>query len=142
MQSPALWKFEDIKEGYSTEPVTFFISERDMEDFARISGDVNPLHTNDEFAKGKGFSKRVVYGMLLASKFSYLVGMRMPGQNALYMTQDTKFKIPVYIGEQLTLRGTVQSKSEATLTIELKTEILNAEGTVAVEGVARVKVLS
>ncbi len=138
---PNTWKFEDIQEGYVTELAVFFVTERDMEDFARITGDTNPLHGNDEFAKGKGFAKRVVYGMLLASKFSYLVGMLIPGLNALYMTQDIVFKIPVYVGEQLALKGTVLSKSESTRIIELKTEILNAEGKVAVEGTARAKVL-
>ena len=63
-----------------------------IDDFAKISGDFNPLHMNDEYASDTIFEKRVCHGMLLASFFSKLIGMYLPGKNALYFSQSLQFK--------------------------------------------------
>jgi 3-oxoacyl-[acyl-carrier protein] reductase len=78
--------------------------------------------------------------MLLASLFSQLVGMRVPGRHALYLGQDLSFRLPVRMGEKVRAIAKVASKIEATRTIVLATEIRNAEGKVAVSGSAKVKV--
>ena len=78
--------------------------------------------------------------MLLASLFSQLVGMRVPGVLALYLGQDLTFRRPVLVGEMVRAKARVTSKSDATRTIVLATEIHGADGKIAVAGTARVKV--
>jgi len=116
-------------------------SGKDVDDFARLSGDANPLHVDDEFAKSKGFAGRLVHGALLASKFSYLVGMIIPGKNGLYISQETNFHKPILVGEQFKVKGTVTQKSAATKIIEIKTEIFNSQGILAIDGRALVKMI-
>ena len=135
------WGFESMVVGYETETREFAFSEEDIEDFIKLSGDANPLHVSDEFAKAHGFNGRLVHGSLLASKFSYLVGMVMPGIGGLYLSQELSFHKPVYIGEQFKVKGTVIRKSEATRIVEIKTEIFNSNGDMAVNGRALVKML-
>lgn len=131
--------FESITVGQVIEPYAFSISEADMDTFAGLSGDTNQLHTDEDFAKDKGFNGRVVYGMLLASKLSYLVGMLLPGRDSVYMGQDIIFRNPVYIDEQCTLQAKVLSKSESTRIIEIEITIIKHSGEIALEGTAKVK---
>ena len=74
------------------------ITNEDLDSFAKIVGDYNPLHCDVEFAKKKGFKDRVVYGMLAGSLFSTLVGMVCPGKNNLYLSQNLNFREPIYFG--------------------------------------------
>lgn len=134
-------KFEDIKVGYETKPILCRFSEKEIEAFAKLSGDKNPLHLDDEFTRAKGYKGRLVHGLLLASKFSYLVGMVMPGKDSLYLSQDLNFHRPILAGEEFRVRGTVISKSESTKIVEIKTEIFDSVGQVAVEGRALVKII-
>lgn len=133
------YKFEEINAGLEIDPYTFSITDADMDAFAELSGDSNQLHTDEDFAKDKGFNGRVVYGMLLASKLSYLVGMLLPGRDSVYMGQDIIFRNPIYIDEQCTLQAKVISKSESTRIIEIETIIKKHSGEVALEGTAKVK---
>lgn len=140
-EEPKEWKFEDIKIGYEIKPIVCDFSEEDVNAFVKLSGDANPLHVDDEFAKSKGFAARLVHGALLASKFSYLVGMIIPGKSGLYLSQESNFHKPILINEQFKVKGTVVRKSEATRIIEIKTEIFNSKGEVAVEGRVLVKMI-
>ena len=79
--------------------------------------------------------------MLLASKFSYLVGMIIPGENSLYISQELRFHKPIFVGEKISFKGTVISKSESTKIVEIKTEIFNSGGDLAVSGKALVKII-
>lgn len=133
------YTFEEIEIGskYSFE-VT--ISEELEEDFAKISGDHNPLHMDEQYAQKTKFGKRVCHGMLLASFFSRLVGMYLPGKNALYFSQNLNFVGPCFIGDKITVNGEVFDKSEATRMIKLRTTINNQERKLLVEGTAQVLV--
>jgi len=108
--------------------------------FAALSGDYSPLHVDPVYAAGTEFGGCVVHGMLLASLFSQLVGMRVPGVHALYLGQDLTFRRPVLVGEMVRAKARVTSKSDATRTIVLATEIHGPDGKIAVAGTARVKV--
>jgi 3-hydroxybutyryl-CoA dehydratase len=141
MAEPKEWKFEDIEEGYKTEPFGFVFSEKDVELFVNLSSDMNPIHTDDAYAKSKGFEGRLVHGMLIASKFSYLVGMVLPGKNCLYVSQTLNFHKPILIGEECNVVGTVVRKSESTRLVEIKTEIFNSKNERAVTGIAFVKII-
>lgn len=132
------WKFEELVVGYQTDFIPGKISKDENETFAKISGNWNPLHTDPGFAKSKGYKDCPLYGMLLASKFSYLLGMVLPGKDSVCLSQSLNFHKPVFIDEPFNIRGTVLSKSASTRIIEIKTEILDAHGAVAVDGEARV----
>ena len=114
------------------------ITEEVVNDFAKLSGDYNPLHMNKEYAASTSFKKRVVHGMFLASFFSKLVGVHLPGKNALYFSQSLKFVNPCFIGEKITVEGEVVDKSIATKIIKLQTRITNEQGKILVDGETRV----
>src|SRR6185436_3002132 len=70
--------------------------------FAELSGDYNPLHTDEAFAAESPFGRTIVHGMLTASLFSTLIGMYCPGERSLYVGQTLAFKVPVFKGERVT----------------------------------------
>ena len=131
--------FEDIEPGQLFEVERTF-SQSDLLAFAALSGDFSPLHVDAEYAAGTEFGVCVVHGILLASLFSQLVGMRIPGRNALYLGQDLTFRRPIRVGEAVRAVGKVTGKNDATRTISLAMEIRDAENKVAVAGTAKVKV--
>ncbi len=137
--NPLEYSFEEIKVGLK-HSFEILLSEKLESDFAKISGDFNPLHMDEEYAKKTKFQKRVCHGMLLASFFSRLVGMYLPGKNALYFSQNLNFVGPCFIGDQVTVKGEVIDKSESTKIIKLKTTIKNQDGKSLIEGTAQVLV--
>ncbi len=114
------------------------ISNTIVDDFAKISGDFNPLHLDDEFASKTTFGKRIVHGMLLASFFSRLVGMKIPGKNGIYFSQSLNFRKPCFIGDVIKVVGTVIDKSESTKIVTLKTEVFNQNNECLVDGESKV----
>lgn len=132
-------KFDDISVGQIFELERSF-SAQDVLAFAALSGDYSPLHVDQEYAAGTEFGAQVVHGVLLASLFSQLVGMRVPGKHALYLGQDLTFRRPVLIDETVRAVAKVVGKSDATRTLVLNTEIRSAEDKVIVMGTAKVKV--
>ena len=99
-----------------------------MDQFCSLSGDINPLHTDTEFAMAHGFSDRVVYGMLTASFYSTLIGVYLPGRYALLQTVHTAFIAPVFSGDTLNIFGEVVSRHEVLRQIEVKAHITNQHG--------------
>ena len=100
--------------------VDFVVTEADMQAFAALSGDHNPLHVNDEFARSKGFVGRVVYGALLVAKVSQLIGMRLPGRDSVWTALSLDFRKPLYIGEAAQVSGVVEAVSESGGILRLK----------------------
>lgn len=129
--------FDEIKVGMEKE-FSVTITELMLENFAKISGDHNPLHMDENYAKNTLFKKRVCHGMLLSSFFSKLIGMYLPGQKSLYLSQSLKFPTPCFINDKITIVGKVVSKSVATHIITLKTIVVNESGKCLVDGEARV----
>jgi 3-oxoacyl-[acyl-carrier protein] reductase len=114
-----------------------------MEDvlaFAALSGDFSPLHVDAAYAAATEFGGCVVHGILLASLLSQLVGMRIPGEPALYLGQDLTFRRPVLVGENVRAIAKVTGKSAATQMLVLATEIRGPDDKVVVAGTAKVKV--
>lgn len=99
-----------------------------MEAFRRLSGDENPLHNDVEFAVERGFSGRVVYGMLTASLYSALAGVYLPGKRCLLQSVYTDFLHPVFIGETLTVTGKIVEKHDSVRQVIIKATIQNTEG--------------
>lgn len=98
--------FDDIElsAGASLE---WLVEESEIDAFASLSGDRNPLHMSNEFARQKGFSGRVAHGFLLGSKVSTLVGMFLPGQDCLILEQGLSFPQPIYPGDRILIEGVV-----------------------------------
>jgi 3-hydroxybutyryl-CoA dehydratase len=82
-----------------TESYSKFISEDDIRLFAQVSGDTNPVHLSDDYAKDMLFKKRIAHGMMSASFFSALFGTKLPGNGCVYVAQNLKFRRPVYVGD-------------------------------------------
>ena len=116
------------------------ITEEVVNDFAKLSGDYNPLHMNKEYAASTSFKKRICSGMFLSSFFSRLVGMYLPGKHALHISQSSNFANPCFVGEKITVEGEVIDKSIAAKIIKLKTRVTNEQGKVLVHGESRVLV--
>lgn len=133
------YQFNDIEIG-QTETFELVITESMLDDFARLSGDYNPLHMNENYANSTIFKRRVCHGMLVASFFSRLVGMYIPGKNALYFSQTLKFIHPCFIDDTLKIEGKVLDKSESTKLITLKTSVFNDMGKCIIDGQAKVLV--
>ncbi len=134
---PNEYKFEEIKIGDNKK----FIEKIDkfrLDNFAKLSGDYNPLHMNNNYATNTKFKKQVCHGMLLASFFSKLIGMYLPGKNALYFSQTLNFHAPCYVDDTITVQGEVIDKSDSTRIITLKTLIHNQTGVCLVDGIAKV----
>jgi acyl dehydratase len=114
------------------------VSAEKVKSFIAVSGDQNPLHQDAAFARARGFVDPLAHGMLLGSFFSALVGTYLPGLYTTYLGQELQFRNPVYIGEQVTVRGRVKEKIDAVKTLVLETTIEKSDGTIAVKGIARV----
>ena len=98
---------DDLKPGMS-ESVTKTVSERDIELFGEVSGDVNPVHFDEAFAATTPFKTRIAHGLLSASYISTVFGMKMPGPGTIFMSLSTRFKAPVKIGDTVTAICTVR----------------------------------
>jgi len=136
-EKPSEYSFDEIEIGMQ-KSFRIFISEDRLNDFAKLSGDDNPLHMNEEYASSTSFKKRVCSGMFLSSFFSTLVGMYLPGKHALHISQSLNFVNPCFIGEMITVEGKVIDKSPATKIIKLETTITNESGKRIIDGKAQV----
>jgi 3-hydroxybutyryl-CoA dehydratase len=120
------YKFIDINIGH-TETFDVAINSEKLDNFLKISGDINPLHVDTEYSKVKGFPGRVVYGMLTASFYSTLVGVYLPGKYCILQGIDIQFCKPVYIDDVLTITGVVSYINEAYKQIEIKAIVFNQD---------------
>jgi len=114
------------------------ITESIVDEFAKLSGDFNHLHMDEEYAKSVNFKGRVCHGMLVASYLSRLIGMYLPGKNALYLTQSIKFSNPCYVNDVVKVTGEVISKTLSVGIITVKTTIKNSSELSLIEGEAKV----
>src|SRR5690349_17397892 len=115
----------------------FSVSHDDMARFAELSGDFNPLHIDDTFAREKKFEGKVVYGALIIAKVSRLIGMELPGRDSVWTNVNFQFNRPLYVGQTATLEGAVTTLSEATGFVELKLT-LKVDGRTLGKGTAEV----
>lgn len=129
--------FDEIMVG-ETASTTKTITEEDVDRFAELSGDTNPMHTNNEFAQHTQFKKRISHGMLVASLISTVIGTKLPGPGTIYMSQTLNFKAPVYFGDSISAKVEVIEKIIAKKRLKLKTVCSNQTGLVVLEGEALV----
>lgn len=114
------------------------ISESDIYQFAGITGDFNPLHVDSEFAKNSFFKERIAHGILTAGFISSVIGMKLPGKNTIYLSQNLKFMAPVKIGDTIKAEVTVLEKIDKKKILVLQTRVKNQQGEIVVDGEATV----
>lgn len=114
------------------------VAESDVYLFAGISGDFNPAHINEPYARGTAFKSRIAHGMLAAGFVSAVIGTRLPGPGTIYMKQELTFLAPVYIGDTITARAEVVELIEDKKRVRLKTACVNQDGKTVLEGEALV----
>ena len=109
---PRDYLWQDLRIGLGHE-FQVSITEEMMLRFRTDTGDVNPLHTDDAYARAHGFDRRVAYGMLVASFYSTLAGVHLPGRRCLLHGAQITFVKPVYVGDHLTVSGEITYLNEA-----------------------------
>ncbi len=134
------YSFSDLEVGLK-ETFQVQITEEMMLLFKELTGDKNPLHQDESFAREKGFPSKVCYGMLTASFLSTLGGMYLPGENCLIQSVDTNFVKPVYIGDTLEITGTVRERNDTVRQAVLKVAVTNQRGEKVLRGTMKVGVL-
>jgi 3-hydroxybutyryl-CoA dehydratase len=117
------------------------LTEQDIDQFASLTGDLSPLHMDNQYASSTPYGRRLVHGMFLASLVSCLVGMHLFGTRIVCLSQSFDFVQPVYAGEEVEVSGVVQHKQEATNTLVLRTQVSVLPDRVAVRGKAIVKII-
>ena len=126
-------KFADIAIG-DTASFSKTITEHDVYAFAGLSGNFNPVHVDEEFARNTRFKGRIAHGLLAAGLISTVIGTALPGANAIYLAQELVFKSPVMLGDTLTALVEVIEKIDAKKRIIVKTSVTNQNGVVVIEG--------
>ena len=135
------YTYEDIEIGHE-ESFTYELNEEKMKAFLMITNDTNPLHNDLEFAKSKGYSEKVVYGMLTASALSTLAGVYLPGEKSLIHSVEVGFVSPVFISNSpLKVVGKILEKDDRFKTITIKYTITDKKGTKVSRGKMKIGLL-
>ena len=130
--------FEDLSLGQSAES-TRVIGAGDIDAFAAVSGDTNPVHLDEAYARTTPFGGRIAHGMLSASYISAVLGAKLPGPGAIYLSQNLRFRRPVKIGDLVTARVTVSRLDDDKARVTLATVCL-VDGRTAIDGEAVIMV--
>lgn len=118
--------------------ITKTIEQADIDAFARVTGDHNPVHVDEEFAKTTRFGRRIAHGMLTASLISAVLANKLPGEGSVYLGQTLQFVAPVFPGDEITARVTVREIREDKPILKLETVCVNQRDETVVRGEATV----
>jgi len=121
-----------------TAEITKTIEQSDIDAFARVTRDHNPVHVDEEFAKTTRFGKRIAHGMLTASLISAVLANKLPGEGSVYLGQTLQFVAPVFPGDEITARVTVKEVREDKPVVKLETICVNQREEVVIRGEATV----
>lgn len=126
MKPIATYVIEELEEGMEVE-FQRLITLKDIQTFAELTGDFHPLHTSETYAKSHGFSNIIAHGLLLSSLSSTIIGMKLPGENAIVLSQMFKYKKPVYPETQLLIKGVLEKIDERFALLEIKIKITSID---------------
>ncbi|WP_367362684.1 MaoC family dehydratase [Mesotoga sp.] len=128
-------RFRDFYEGKS-----FFtkrvITTAMVDSFAELTGDKNPVHTDEEFAKNTRFGRRIAHGMLSVGIISAILGNDFPGPGSIYMKQEVKFLKPIFLEEEVKITIEILEKNEEKKRLLVRTTVEKSNGEKAVDGEA------
>ncbi len=133
-------KYEEIEIGQSAEFVRK-ITEEDIKKFAELSGDYNPIHMDENFAKNTIFKGRIAHGIISAAFISTCLARDLPGPGTIYLSQKITFKKPVRINDEITVRVEVIDKIEENRQIKLRTTCINQDEKLVIDGEAIVMLM-
>lgn len=119
----------------------FKVTETVYNSFIQAFNDCNPLHTDEQFAKEKGFAGKVMHGNILNGFVSYFVGECLPDKNVMIQTQEIKYSLPVYLDDVLHFYAEVDDVYESVNTIEFKFYFKNSEGKKVAKGRVQIGLL-
>jgi 3-hydroxybutyryl-CoA dehydratase len=117
--------------------ITRTITDEDIQAFAGVSGDNSPIHVNPEYAQSTFFGGRIAHGALVAGVISAVLGTKLPGPGAIYMSQQMRFVAPVRPGDTITARAEVSDWDGVKGRVTLLTEVTNQENVKVLTGEAR-----
>jgi 3-hydroxybutyryl-CoA dehydratase len=128
--------FEELAVGQTAE-MSRVVGAADIEAFAEVSGDMNPVHLDEAYAKTTTFGERIAHGMLSASYISAILGTKLPGPGAIYLSQSLRFRRPVKIGDLVVAKVTIKAMDEGRGHVTLDTACA-VSGKTVVDGEALV----
>ncbi|MFZ5754922.1 MAG: MaoC family dehydratase [Bacillota bacterium] len=129
--------FSELKIGMK-ESMTKKITKELIGKFAEITDDYNPVHVDEEYAKDTMFGKNIAHGMLSAGLISAVLGTKLPGPGNLYMSQELKFRAPVFIDDVITAWAEIIELNEEKHRVKLATWCENQDGKIVIEGTGMV----
>jgi acyl dehydratase len=118
--------------------ITKTINQTDIEAFADVTGDHNPVHVDEAFAATTRFGRRIAHGMLTASLISAVLANKLPGEGSVYLGQTLQFVAPVFPGDEITARVIVKEIREDKPIVKLETTCINQRGETVIRGEATV----
>lgn len=130
-------RFEELAVGQFAEHIKT-VTEADVVLYAGVTGDFNPMHINQTFAEKSRFGGRIAHGMLTAGFISAVLGMKLPGEGSIYMSQSLRFVRPVRIGDTITARIEVIELFTEKKRVRLATSCRNQNEEVVLDGEALV----
>ena len=131
------YTIQELREGLTVQE-EFPVTEQMGIEFSGVSGDTNPVHLDQDYAKATRFGAKIAHGMLIGSFISNVIGTRMPGEGSIYMKQEMTFLRPVYYGDRITVEIAVKALQKDRNRAVLSTDCYNQKGEKVLAGVALV----
>lgn len=129
--------FADLSIGHC-ETLDIDLGQREVESFICLSGDASTVHMDDEYARSRGFQKRLVHGVLVAAYISNLIGMKLPGQHGILRTLNCEFRKPCYAPSRLMITGVVASMVQSMRIASINIEVRDQSSDLLVVALAQV----
>lgn len=128
--------YDELTVGQTAE-MSRVVGAADIEAFAEVSGDNNPVHLDEAYAKTTTFGERIAHGMLSAAYISAILGTKLPGPGAIYLSQSLRFRRPVKIGDLVIARATIKAMDDSKAFVTLETSC-SVNGKTVIDGEALV----
>jgi 3-hydroxybutyryl-CoA dehydratase len=131
------YTYDEINIG-QTASYSKLVEEKDIQLFAAVSGDVNPVHLDASFAATTPFKERIAHGMLTGAIISAALALELPGPGTIYLGQSLRFRLPVKIGDEITVHLEVTGKRDDKRFVTLECKAINQQGKTVASGTAEV----